>query len=121
MTKYLITDIEYDTDGEEIDLPTELEIEVPDIITSEEEELNDFIGDKISEITGFCHTGFVKQLVNEPQKPEPTHEVLDLTYHPDEGQGCFAGNQQECNDFVSEQSDYFMYRVVPIIKIPISN
>ena len=32
-----------------------------------------------------------------------THEVLDLVYHPDEGQECFSGTEQECYDFVQEQ------------------
>lgn len=45
-----------------------------------------------------------------------THVVLDLVYLPEEGQECFSGSLQECQDFVSKQSDYFMYKVVPIIK-----
>ena len=51
---YLISDIEYDTDGEQIDLPNELNIDVPtDII-----DVDNFISDEISNITGFCHKGF---------------------------------------------------------------
>lgn len=53
-TNYLVTDIEYDTDGEEVDLPTTLEIPVP----NDEENIEDFISDKISDLTGFCHFGF---------------------------------------------------------------
>jgi len=52
---YIVTDIQYDTDGEDIDLPESLEIEVPD---DNDEELVDYLGDEISNITGFCHFGF---------------------------------------------------------------
>lgn len=45
-----------------------------------------------------------------------THEVLDLHYHPDEGQGCFDGTEQECYEFVATQSPIFMYKVVPMTK-----
>lgn len=56
--KFLVTNIEYDTDGEKVDLPTELEIEVDEDITDYNEQL-DFISDEISNKTGFCHFGFV--------------------------------------------------------------
>ena len=45
-----------------------------------------------------------------------THEVLDLHYHPDEGQGCFAGTLQECEEFAATQTPHFMYKVVPMLK-----
>ena len=50
-----------------------------------------------------------------------THEVLDLHYHPDEGQGCFVGTRQECEDFVATQSPHFMYKVVEMTKEEIEN
>ena len=50
-----------------------------------------------------------------------THEVLDLHYHPDEGQGCFVGTRQECEDFAATQSPHFMYKVVPMTKEQIEN
>jgi hypothetical protein len=40
-----------------------------------------------------------------------THEVLDLHYLPDEGQGCFVGTEKECYEFASKQNPYFMYKV----------
>lgn len=52
-----VFDIEWDTDGEEIDLPNSLELQIPDDITNEE--LEDYVSDQISNITGFCHFGFV--------------------------------------------------------------
>jgi hypothetical protein len=55
--KYTVTNIKYDTDGEEIDLPDTLEIEVPEDMT-DPEEIDEFLSDEISNITGFCHTGF---------------------------------------------------------------
>lgn len=43
-----------------------------------------------------------------------THKVLDLVYHQDEGQDCFAGTRKECEEFIRKQTDYFMYKVVPM-------
>ncbi len=45
-----------------------------------------------------------------------THEVLDLHYMPEEGQGCFDGTYQECMEFAATQSPFFMYKVVPLTK-----
>lgn len=44
--------IVWDTDGENISLPTE--IEIPDDIVDDEDEISDYITDQ----TGFCHYGF---------------------------------------------------------------
>ena len=55
--KKTVTDITYDTDGEVVELPTELEIEVPDEIT-DQEDIEEFLADEISKITGYCHYGF---------------------------------------------------------------
>ncbi|MFA5418779.1 MAG: hypothetical protein WC341_09995 [Bacteroidales bacterium] len=57
MKKFTVTNIKYDTDGEKIDLPDRLEIELPD--DTEEDEVADLLSDEISNITGFCHFGFV--------------------------------------------------------------
>jgi hypothetical protein len=43
-----------------------------------------------------------------------THKVLDLHYHPEEGQGCFDGTLQECEEWAATQSPQFMYKVVPM-------
>ena len=48
--------IQWDTDGENISLPTE--IDIPEGMT-DEEQISDYISDK----TGFCHYGF--ELVEE--------------------------------------------------------
>ena len=50
-----IYEIEYDTDGEEIELPTELTL---DVNTDDVEEIADLASDYISDTTGFCHNGF---------------------------------------------------------------
>lgn len=54
--KFKVMHIKYDTDGENIELPTEMEIDVPAYLNSEDA-LN-FISDKISDETGYCHFGF---------------------------------------------------------------
>lgn len=58
--KYIATNIKWDTDGEEIDLPTELTVEIPneDFVKMDKEEIDEFISDELSNITGFCHKGF---------------------------------------------------------------
>ena len=43
----------WDTDGEEINLPNE--IEIPDWVDKEDD---DEISDYLSDITGFCHFGY---------------------------------------------------------------
>jgi len=53
---YIVTDIDWDTDGEDIDLPSELEIDILDDMDSED--IEDYVSDSISDITGFCHYGF---------------------------------------------------------------
>jgi len=55
--EYTVSGIEYDTDGEDIDLPNELKINVPNELT-DGDEINEFISDEISNVTGFCHKGF---------------------------------------------------------------
>ena len=59
--KYKVTDIVYDTDGENIpDLPQELLINVPDDLLDDSDKV-EFISDEISNITGFCHKGFATE------------------------------------------------------------
>lgn len=60
--KAIVTNIEFDTDGEIVELPNQLEIEIPiDIV--DKEEIDDFVSDEISNITGFCHYGFQLELI----------------------------------------------------------
>ena len=58
MAKQIVYDIKYDTDGEKIELPNRLEIDVPDDIT-DREDIEQILSDEISNITGFCHFGFL--------------------------------------------------------------
>lgn len=57
MRKFAITNIQYDTDGEDVNLSAEMEIEVPEHLEGYEE-IEQFISDEISNRTGFCHRGF---------------------------------------------------------------
>jgi hypothetical protein len=65
--KYVITNILYDTDGEEIELPKKLVIDVP----KDCEDVEGFLCDEISNVTGFCHFGF---------KFEKAKEEYNLVY-----------------------------------------
>jgi hypothetical protein len=65
---YTVTDIIYDTDGEDIDLPTTLVISVPDDILGDlilTDEILDYLSDEISNKTDFCHKGFKVVLDDE--------------------------------------------------------
>jgi uncharacterized protein YdeI (YjbR/CyaY-like superfamily) len=56
--KKTVYSIKYDTDGEKVELPTELEIEVPDYLT-DKQDIEDHLSNEISFITGFCHYSFL--------------------------------------------------------------
>lgn len=60
--KAIVTNIEFDTDGEIVELPKQIEIEIPNDIV-DEQIINDFVSDEISNITGFCHYGFEMELI----------------------------------------------------------
>ena len=54
--KYKVSNIKWDLEGENIDIPTEMVVEVdPNLDNYEKME---YISDKITEQTGFCHKGF---------------------------------------------------------------
>lgn len=65
--KIKIFDIKYDTDGEDIDLPPTLEIDLPNTkVDKESIDVNDLeeeLSDHISNVTGFCHFGFKYEIV----------------------------------------------------------
>ena len=56
MRTFKVFDISYDTDGNDVELPDELLIEVPDDL--DVDEILDYLCDKISDITEYCHHGF---------------------------------------------------------------
>lgn len=53
---YTVENIQYDTDGRKVELPTTLTIPVPEHI--EDDEVEEFLSDEISNKTGYCHFGF---------------------------------------------------------------
>ena len=55
-TSVRIFNIKYDTDGEEVELPDELIMNIPKGAT--DETIVDLASDYISDTTGFCHEGF---------------------------------------------------------------
>ena len=57
--EYKVNNIQWDVDNENenVDLPTELTVNVSDDITEPDYVLN-YISDKITEMTDFCHFGF---------------------------------------------------------------
>jgi hypothetical protein len=60
MKKALVTNIQWDTDGDKKlaqSLPNQLTINIPKDIVSDEE-IDEYVSDEISNISGFCHYGF---------------------------------------------------------------
>lgn len=45
-----------------------------------------------------------------------THKVLDLVY----GYTAFEGTETECHQYLEFYSDYFSYKIVPIVE-PLKN
>ena len=59
--KFRVYDIDWDTDGEDVDLPDEVVVDVPDEIVGygDDGDVNDYISDWLSDEYGFCHNGFL--------------------------------------------------------------
>ena len=58
-TAKTVRDIKYDTDGRRVKLPKILTIDIPEGIDADDaEEVEQFLSDEISNITGYCHFGF---------------------------------------------------------------
>lgn len=61
---FQIKNIQYDTDGELVDLPETFEVdanvvyEKGQVDPDDEQGIEDFLSDYISDQTGFCHFGF---------------------------------------------------------------
>ena len=67
--KYLCYDILWDVDDEDDldELSTKMEVTINDsdgIDTDNEEELTEFLSEKITNYTGFCHDGFLYKQLN---------------------------------------------------------
>lgn len=63
--KVIATDIEYDTDGEEVDLPDQLTMIIHPSNPKDEDEIMDMISDMISDYTGYCHNGFCWEILEK--------------------------------------------------------
>ena len=57
---YTASGIQWDTDGEDVDLPEEMDVEVPVelVDAGDEDAIEEYISDYITDETGFCHNGF---------------------------------------------------------------
>lgn len=68
--KVLIYDIEWDTDGEKVKLPKQVEHVFEDYDNINDEDLLDEISDWLSDEYGYCHKGFCVKLVEEDEDDE---------------------------------------------------
>lgn len=60
---YLIENILWDTDQEEVDLPSSAVIELDD--STDEAEVQWLLSDSLSDRYGFCHYGFTYSLIED--------------------------------------------------------
>lgn len=60
--------IKWETDGEDVTLP--IEMDIPEHVVKESKEDEDAISDYISNITGWLHNGFEIVLTIEDEKPK---------------------------------------------------
>lgn len=95
MKTYKVFDIIFDTDGEDVNLPQEIEITVPDTCTCYEE-VEEFLSDEISNITGWCHKGFQ----TSPEIEEPFMDDLGFRIDSDTGERITSG-------FVFDEGVYY--------------
>ena len=60
----------------------------------------------------------MNEIILKMEEKKPTHEVVDLVYHEDEGNISFEGSERACYDWIEEQGGAtFMYEVRPIINL----
>lgn len=59
--KVRITSVEYDTDGNDINLPNEFTFDIPKSISNDDVEVDEFICNKISDETGYCIISYVQE------------------------------------------------------------
>jgi hypothetical protein len=66
MVTYKCTEIQYDTDGEDVDLPTEIQIELSEREVSDDDDdanIEELLAAAISDETGWCVESFRWNLV----------------------------------------------------------
>ena len=57
MEKYKVTNIQWDADGQETELPKEIKVKVPKALKLSAD-ITEYVSDYITAETGFCHFGF---------------------------------------------------------------
>jgi hypothetical protein len=84
-----ISNIQYDTDGEDIDLPETLKMTLPSNLS--DSEYNELASDYISDTTGWCHTGFSlsvddtrQQIIDHANEVAKKGMAMGNGYDPDE-------------------------------------
>ena len=60
---YLAFNIKWDTDDDDVELPTTLNVHVPDYVDDDYESVLEYISDDITNQTDFCHISFETDLV----------------------------------------------------------
>jgi len=103
--KVIASEIEYDTD-DLTGLPETLEIEIP--VEQEIEdvvELEEYVSDQISNITGFCHKGYVSEVRPSPQELEKF--LNDWGQSHKEICSCLGYDEKDSDDLLMDE--YFWY------------
>ena len=89
-----VTDIDWDTDGEDVDLPTEVDIPYYDLDLDGTEEddyiIEDEISEYLSDVYGWLHNGFDYEVINESLKrnlKESSNDDVTIGIYGDEVDG----------------------------------
>lgn len=77
-TKFRITNIDWDTDGEEVDLPKELVIEMCQEYVLAYEDFDEAVSELLSDNYGWCVNGFCFEELDDPESTVDT----DITALP---------------------------------------
>ena len=76
---FRIYDIKWDTDGEDVDLPQEIESVSFNVYGCSKEDICDIIGNYLSTEYGFCHEGFRYEEIKKPKKKRTYNVRLIFT------------------------------------------
>jgi hypothetical protein len=76
MKTYYVTEIEWETDGEEVELPTDLYIEL-DSESMTDSEIEEVLSDEITERTGWLHNGFSWEEYNDDDNDDDDNDDDD--------------------------------------------